>query len=161
MDRSKFTHLDGDGKVHMVDISSKAVTRRIAQASCLVVVGRDRRGRETSSGGFNVVQSAKLAGIQAAKRTAELIPLCHPLSLSNVRVDIDEHPRGFAVNSEVVTDGRTGVEMEALTACSYAALALVNAFVEDDPEAHVEDLVLLRKSGGKSGDWGRAVHNTE
>ena len=158
MTEPNFSHLDGEGTINMVDISSKDVTRRVAQASCLVVARHNGSARELRPDGFNLIQSARLAGIQAAKRTAELIPLCHPLALSHVRLDIDEHSRGFAVRSEVVTVGRTGVEMEALTACSFAALGLVSSLVDSDPEAHVENIVLLRKSGGKSGDWGQALN---
>lgn len=161
MTEQEFSHLDGDGRVRMVDVSSKEMTRRVAQASCLVVARGDPRVGEPRVEGLNLLQSAQLAGIQAAKRTAELIPLCHPLSLSHVGLDVSEHPRGFKIRSEVVTVGRTGVEMEALTACSFAALNLVNSLVRNDPEAHVEDLVVLQKSGGKSGDWGRAVTDTE
>jgi len=157
MAEPNFSHLDGDGRIQMVDISSKEMTRRVAQASCLVVTRIDGRSLEPRSDGFNVIQAARLTGIQTAKRTAELIPLCHPLPLTSIRLDVAEHPRGFLVRSEVATDNRTGVEMEALTACSYAALSLVNSLIANEPEAHVEDVILLRKSGGKSGDWGREV----
>lgn len=151
----EFTHLDGDGRVRMVDVSSKEPTRRVAQASCLVVcalAGRDQA--------LDVIVSARLAGIHAAKRTAELIPLCHPLALTSVHLDVIAHPRGFSVSSEVATLGRTGVEMEALSACSFCALTLVNSLVASDPGARVEELVLLHKSGGTSGDWGRDVLDT-
>ncbi len=136
----------------MVDISDKKVTRRVARASCLVVV--PATATPTPSPASSDVLVARLAGIQAAKRTAELIPLCHPLSLASVQLDVTEHPRGLLVTSEVVTDGRTGVEMEALTACSFAALTLLNALVASHPGTGFEDLTLLRKSGGQSGDWG-------
>lgn len=158
----------------MVDISDKEPTRRVAQASCVVATGPASRDHdhdfdhdfdvdvdheEGHPPGLTpgVVLAARLAGIQAAKRTADVIPLCHPLALSSVRLDVERHPRGYVVTSEVVTTGRTGVEMEALTACHFAALALVDALVRRDPEVRVEDLTLLRKSGGKSGDWGRDV----
>ena len=140
----------------MVDVSAKETTRRVAYASCLIVA-RDAAPLERLIEGFHPVTSARLAGIQAAKRTAELIPLCHPLALSDVRIDVDEHPGGLKVRAKVVTMGRTGVEMEALTACSFAALSLLNCLVRTDPGAHLEDLVVVQKSGGKSGDWGRAV----
>ena len=157
MPEPQFSHLDGDGRIQMVDVSSKEVTRRVATARCLVVTRCDITALEPRSDGFNVVQSARLTGIQAAKRTADVVPLCHPLSISNVRLDIEAHPRGLEVTSEVVTNGRTGVEMEALTACSFAALGLVNALLANDPEARVEDLCVLTKSGGRSGEWGRSV----
>lgn len=161
MAEQEFTHLDGDGRLRMVDISSKEPTHRVAQARCLVSVGSDpttwRGPASPDAGGLDVVLSARLAGIQAAKRTAHLIPLCHPLALTNVRIDVDVDPRGYTVTAVVVTEGRTGVEMEALTACSYAALTLVDSLVVEFPDVRVEDLALLRKSGGKSGDWGRDV----
>lgn len=152
-----FTHLDGDGKLRMVDVTPKDPTLRTAEASCLVVSHVDVVSLEPSPNGFDPVYAARLAGIQAAKRTANLIPLCHPINLNDVQVDVVAHPRGVEVRSMVVTVNRTGVEMEALTACAFAALCLVNSLVAQDPEARFEDLVLLRKSGGKSGDWGRLV----
>ncbi len=157
MTEKTFTHLDAEGGLHMVDISSKASTRRVARAACVVVVSGAPAGTVTRTLENHVVQSARLAGIQAAKRTAELIPLCHPLSLSQVLLDIAEHPRGYEVRSEVTTQGQTGVEMEALTACGFAALTLVNSLIEEASGVHVEDLVLVHKSGGKSGEWGRDV----
>jgi len=141
----------------MVDVSDKESTRRVAQASCLVRTSADSRPERTPSVTSDVILSARLTGIHAAKRTADIIPLCHPLALSSVRLDIEAHHRGFAVTSEVVTDARTGVEMEALTACAFAALALAASLVAGDPDVRIEDLTLLRKSGGKSGDWGRDV----
>ena len=163
-----FTHLDGDGRLHMVDVSAKDPTRRVAHASCLIATSAasrhrsdhdDERGNDPAIGGLTPgdILAARLTGIHAAKRTSDIIPLCHPLALSSVRVDVESHPRGVAVSCEVVTTGRTGVEMEALTACAFAALALVAALATDDPGVRVEDLTLLRKSGGKSGDWGRDV----
>jgi cyclic pyranopterin phosphate synthase len=107
--------------------------------------------------GLDVVHAARLAGIQAAKQTANLIPLCHPLNLSEIRVDILPNAVGVEVQTTVVTVHRTGVEMEALTACAFAALSVMNSLVEEDPHSRMEDLVLLRKSGGKSGEWGRSV----
>ena len=160
MNEQGFSHVDQDGRVSMVDVSAKETTRRLAQATCLVVTRSEKSLSGIHAGGLNLVASARLAGIQAAKRTAELIPLCHPLSLSHVRLDITDHPRGFEILSEVVTVGRTGVEMEALTACGFAALSLVNALLGSEPSAHLEDLVVVRKSGGKSGDWRRAVVDT-
>ena len=153
----EFSHLDGDGRLQMVDISSKEPTRRVAHASCLVITRANAHSLVSRGQGLDIILSARLAGIQAAKRTADLIPLCHPLALTNVRLDVDVHPRGYSVSSVVVTEGRTGVEMEALTACSFAALTLVTYLVASDPAVRIVDLTLLRKSGGKSGDWGREV----
>ena len=155
MTEQEFSHLDSAGRLRMVDVSAKETTRRVARASCLVVVPSLQAATAPRDSGELLV--ARLAGIQAAKRTAELIPLCHPLSLSSVRLDVTEHPRGLLVSAEVVTNGRTGVEMEALTACSFAALTLLNAQVTSNPGALLEDITLLEKSGGKSGDWGRDV----
>ena len=144
----------------MVDVSAKESTHRVARASCLVrtsAAPRQARGPALTP---DVILSARLAGIHAAKRTADVIPLCHPLALSSVRLEVEANLRGFAVTCEVVTDARTGVEMEALTACSFAALVLVDSLVASDPDVRVEDLTLLRKSGGKSGVWGRDVPGT-
>jgi cyclic pyranopterin phosphate synthase len=157
MTEQEFSHLDGDGRVRMVDVAAKDPTRRVARATCLVVLGRGAGAPRPLGGGRDVALSARLAGIQAAKRTSDLIPLCHPLALTSVHVEVEAHPRGYAITSEVACTGRTGVEMEALTACSFAALTLVDALVTSDPEVRVEDLVLLHKSGGRSGDWGRDV----
>ncbi len=157
MAEHEFTHLDGDGRLRMVDVSSKEPTRRVAEASCLVVSRVEHHAFEADGGGPDLVLSARLAGIHAAKVTADLIPLCHPLSLSNVELHVATHQRGFEVSSQVIATGPTGVEMEALTACCYAALRLVTTLVATDPEAHLADLVLRHKSGGRSGDWGRDV----
>ncbi len=138
----------------MVDISAKEPTQRVAHASCLVVVRADAPSRDPGS---DVILSARLSGIQAAKRTAALIPLCHPLALTSVAIEVVAHPRGYEVSSLVATRARTGVEMEALSACSFAALTLVASLVALDPYVRVEDLALRRKSGGKSGEWGRDV----
>jgi cyclic pyranopterin phosphate synthase len=161
MTGQEFSHLDGDGKLQMVDISAKELTQRVAHASCLVVARAGAHARATRELGGDVILSARLAGIQAAKRTADLIPLCHPLALTKVGLDIVAHPRGYAVSSVVATRGRTGVEMEALTACSFAALTLVASLVGVEPRVRVEDVALLKKSGGKSGDWGRDVVDAE
>ncbi len=141
----------------MVDISAKEPTRRVAHASCLVVAHADSPSGVARDLGSDVILSARLAGIQAAKRTADLIPLCHPLALTSVDIEVVAHPRGYAVSSVVATRARTGVEMEALSACSIAALTLVALLVAVDPGVRVEDLALRRKSGGKSGEWGRDV----
>jgi len=152
-----FTHVDRDGKLRMVDVSDKEPTLRTAEASCVVNSSVDVFALESSQGGFDPIYAARLAGIQAAKKTSHLIPLCHPINLNDVQVDVVRGPRGVEVIARVVTINRTGVEMEALTACSFAALSLINALAVRDPDAGFADLVLLRKSGGKSADWGRLV----
>ena len=139
----------------MVDVSAKEMTLRRAEASCLVVSCVDALSLGAVENGFDPVFAARLAGIQAAKRTSTLIPLCHSIPLTDVQVDVERDTRGLVVHARVVTINRTGVEMEALTACSFTALSLVNALAPLDPRAHLEEVLLLRKSGGKSADWGR------
>ena len=156
-----FTHLDGDGRLRMVDVTDKDVTRRSAQASCVVRSHVDVFALAPTAGGLDPVFAARLAGIQAAKATSALIPLCHPINLNDVQVEVTSEDGRVVVRSSVVTVNRTGVEMEALTACSFAALSLVNALTALDEGAMFEDLVLERKTGGKSGDWGRAVSADE
>ncbi len=150
-----FTHVDAEGNLRMVDVSDKEPTLRTAEASCLVRTGVDVVALATDPEGLGAVLAARLAGIQAAKRTSNLIPLCHPINLNVVEVDVAPHPRGAEVRARVVTVQRTGVEMEALTACSFAALTLIDALSGLDAAASLEDLVVVHKSGGKSADWGR------
>jgi cyclic pyranopterin phosphate synthase len=104
---------------------------------------------------------ARLAGIQAAKQTANLIPLCHPLDLNEIQVEVIPNEQYIAISATVAAVHRTGVEMEALTACAFAALSIVSSVVGVDPNAWIDDIVLLRKSGGKSGDWGRLVETSK
>lgn len=160
MAEQPFTHLDGEGKLRMVDVTSKEATLRTAEATCVVRTKVDVVTLGPGRSGFEPIFTARLAGIQAAKRTSSLIPLCHPINLNDVQVDADVHPRGVEFSSKVVTINRTGVEMEALTACAFAALSLVNSLLALDPTSCFEDLVLLRKSGGRSSDWGRLVQPT-
>lgn len=156
MDPSPFSHLDRQGRAAMVDVSGKAVTRRVAAASCRVllspatVVGLARLPKG------DAYAVARLAGIQAAKRTDELIPLAHSLPLDRVEVEIVPVDGGVEVRSEVVVTARTGAEMEALVACSTAALALYDMVKAVERGAVVTDLRLEHKSGGRSGDWQRA-----
>ncbi len=152
---TKLSHLDKDGKAKMVDVSSKADTERkaVAQASIflsaetfdLVVSGDAPKG--------DVLAAARLAGIMAAKKTSELIPLCHPLALSHAGIDFtplpDDHAIGIVATAK--TTGPTGVEMEALTAASVAALTIYDMVKAVDRSAHIESLRLVSKSGGKSG----------
>ncbi len=152
-----FTHVDGDGRVRMVDVSTKDPTTRTALASCVVRTDRDVFSLDVGTDDLGVVAAARLAGIQAAKRTSHLIPLCHPLNLSVVEVDVGPDPLGAAVRARVVTVNRTGVEMEALVACAFAALSLTAALRAAGADARFDDLAVLAKSGGKSGDWGRDI----
>jgi molybdenum cofactor biosynthesis protein MoaC len=152
-----FTHLDAEGRARMVDISDKQETDRVAVAGARVVMRPETleriRAGDVAKG--DVLAVARLAGIMAAKRTAELIPLCHPLALTSVGVDLECVPERSAVEITATCRlrGRTGVEMEALTAASVAALTVYDMCKAVDRGMIVADLRLLRKSGGKSGDW--------
>ena len=154
---SDLSHLDESGRARMVDVSDKAVTARTARAEGrLICAGTTldlvREGR-TPKGA--VISTAELAGIMAAKRTAELIPLCHPLALSKVGVTIEENPAlpGFDIAAEVKTSGQTGVEMEALTAVSVAALTLYDMLKAVDKTMRIEAVAVRSKTGGKSDGW--------
>ena len=140
----------------MVDVTGKSVTRRVAEARCSVRSVGDVPGvLARPPGGTDLVETARIAGIMAAKRTPTLVPLCHPLLLDGFEVDVTVLDDGFAVRAITSVADRTGVEMEALTACAAAALVLVQALLEVDPCASVEDLTLWHKSGGRSGVWDR------
>jgi cyclic pyranopterin phosphate synthase len=139
----------------MVDISSKRRTLRKAWAQCLVVTDIKLANVERRHDSLEVEHAARVAGVLAAKRTAEIIPLCHTLHLSDVNVELVERDGGVEVSSSVIANESTGVEMEALTACAFAALSILDALRAQDPNARIDDLVLLKKEGGKSGSWGR------
>lgn len=152
---SKLTHLDETGAAHMVDVSEKAVTAREAVAT----------GRITMSAGAatairnglvkkgDVLAVARVAGIMAAKKTSELIPLCHPLPLSSVNIDLTPDETGVTATATARTTGQTGVEMEALTAVSIALLTVYDMVKALDRGMEISAVKLLAKSGGKSGDW--------
>ncbi|HLG71619.1 MAG TPA: cyclic pyranopterin monophosphate synthase MoaC [Chloroflexota bacterium] len=151
------SHLDDRGRARMVDVTEKADTARIAVAR-----GRIRMRRETLAlilaGGLekgNVLTTAQIAGVMAAKRTHELIPMCHPLLLSGIQVELepDEAASAVVITATVKTTGKTGVEMEALTAVSVAALTVYDMCKAVDRAMRISDVRLLRKSGGKSGDF--------
>jgi cyclic pyranopterin phosphate synthase len=152
---SGLTHLNAAGEAHMVDVGDKAVTQRVAVAG-----GRIRMGREaleaiaqgTAKKG-DVLATARIAGIMAAKKTSELIPLCHPIAISAVAVELVLEGDGVAVTATVSTAGQTGVEMEALTAASVALLTVYDMAKALDRGMVVEGVRLLAKRGGKSGDW--------
>jgi cyclic pyranopterin phosphate synthase len=156
---SKLTHLDESGRARMVDVSGKAATARTATAAgtltCKAETLAQVRAGTAPKG--SVIQTAELAGIMAAKRTAELIPLCHPLPLTKaaVTIEIDETLPGFRVASEVRTNAATGVEMEALTAVSVACLTLFDMLKAIDRTMAIGGIEVTSKSGGKSGDWQR------
>ena len=149
------THFDAEGRAHMVDVSGKDMTHRIAIARGSVVMEPETLRRISSGeiGKGDVLGVARLAGIMAAKRTHDLIPLCHPLPLAAVTVDLRPDPGRNAVDieAEVKTTGRTGVEMEALTAVSVAALTVYDMCKAIDRGMRIAEIRLVHKSGGKSG----------
>jgi cyclic pyranopterin phosphate synthase len=152
---SALTHLRQDGTAQMVDVSAKAETTRQATATATVRTTREVLGL-LGSGGLpkgDALAVARVAGIMAAKKTPELIPLCHPLPLSKVTVDFDLGPDSVSILATVKTRGVTGVEMEALTAASVAALSVYDMIKAVDKHAVLTDIKVLAKSGGKSGDW--------
>lgn len=154
---TKLTHLDDQGRVSMVDVSSKAASSRraIAQGFVLMSEATFARVQSEDNPKGNVETTAELAGIMAAKKTSDLIPLCHPLPLSKVklRVTPDSELPGLRVTAEVRTLGVTGVEMEALTAVSVACLTIYDMLKAADKAIRITDISLLEKQGGKSGNW--------
>ncbi|HET9640262.1 MAG TPA: cyclic pyranopterin monophosphate synthase MoaC [Allosphingosinicella sp.] len=153
------THFDEDGRPRMVDVSAKPETDRFAAARGYVRMDEETlaRVRSGSSAKGDVARIAELAGTMAAKRTGDLIPLCHPLPLTAVAVTVepDESLPGLAVTAEVRTTGRTGVEMEALTAVSVACLTIYDMLKSQARGMTIERIELIRKTGGASGDWRR------
>ena len=151
------THFDEGGRAHMVDVTDKQVTDRLAVARGAVrmQVGTLALVREGRAGKGDVLGTARLAGIMAAKRTADLIPLCHPLPLSKVTIELepDEALPGVRITATVRTTGRTGVEMEALTAVSVAALTIYDMLKAAEKGMEIEGIRLALKEGGKSGRW--------
>ncbi|WP_409432702.1 cyclic pyranopterin monophosphate synthase MoaC [Litorimonas sp. RW-G-Af-16] len=154
---SDLTHFDKDGRATMVDVGSKQVTQRRALASGQVIMARDTLQHLGANKKGDVVTIAELAGIMSAKKTADLIPLCHPLPLSKVHVSISVDPDlpGLKVKAETKTAGQTGVEMEALTAVSVACLTIYDMLKAVDKHMVIGEIKLLEKQGGKSGDWTR------
>ncbi len=156
---SELTHLDEHGRARMVDVGAKPSTDRRAVAEATIRVSPETatalQAGDTPKG--DVLGVARIAGIQAAKRTAELIPLCHPLALSFVGVEgeIDSEQGTVTLTAETRTTGPTGVEMEALTAVSVAALTLYDMLKAVDPAATIDGIAVLRKDGGKPGHWAR------
>lgn len=152
------THLDDDGAARMVDVSAKAVTAREAVASGRIDMSAD--AASAIAAGLvkkgDVLAVARVAGIMAAKRTADLIPLCHPIALSAVTVDFDLDASGVTVTATARTAGQTGVEMEALTAASVALLTIYDMAKALDKAMVIAGVCLIAKTGGKSGDWHRA-----
>jgi cyclic pyranopterin monophosphate synthase len=156
---TELTHLDERGRACMVDVSGKAATARTATARGHLTCGRETLDvvRVGTAPKGAVIQVAELAGVMAAKRTAELIPLCHPLPLTKaeVRIELQDALPGFRVTSEVRTNGVTGVEMEALTAVSVACLTLFDMLKAIDRKMVIGGVEVVSKTGGKSDEWRR------
>lgn len=154
----KPTHLDEHGAAHMVDVGAKPATPRRAVATGRITMATEAleaiRSGNVPKG--DVLSTARIAGIMAAKRTSDFIPLCHPLALSKVGVDFTWEETGIAVTATAATTGPTGVEMEALTAASVALLTLYDMAKALDRAMVIGDIRLLEKSGGRSGDWSAA-----
>ncbi len=152
---TKLTHLDDSGAAHMVDVSSKANTVRQAVAEGHILMSPEALSavREGSAKKGDVLATARIAGIMAAKRTSDLIPLCHPLSLSKVSVDFAFEDGGIRATATVRLTGQTGVEMEAMAATSVALLTIYDMAKALDKAMVIGGVRLLSKSGGKSGDW--------
>ena len=154
---SGLTHLDADGAAHMVDVGDKAVTSRRAVATGHIAVAADALAaiRDGAAKKGDVLAVARVAGIMAAKRTSDLIPLCHPLPLTKASVDFTFEEHAIRVTATAATDGKTGVEMEALTAASTALLTIYDMAKAIDKAMVIDGVCLLEKRGGKSGDWRR------
>jgi cyclic pyranopterin phosphate synthase len=154
-DESLLTHVDHTGAARMVDVSAKAITTRRAVAAGRLVTTAEvvalLRGDGVPKG--DALAVARLAGIMGAKRTPDLVPLCHPIGLHSVTVDLQVTDTGVDITATTVTADRTGVEMEALTAVAVAGLALIDMVKAVDPAAAIEAVRVLRKEGGKTGDW--------
>jgi len=154
---TEFTHLDDQGRVRMVDVAAKDVTHRVAVARGRIDMTADTLdrifGQNVKKG--NVLEAARIAGVMAAKKTADLIPMCHPLNLTHVRVDFSPDPEhgGIEIEAEASLAGRTGVEMEALTAVSAAALTIYDMCKSYDKGMTISDIHLKLKTGGKSGTF--------
>jgi cyclic pyranopterin phosphate synthase len=152
---SGLTHLDESGAAHMVDVGGKAVTAREAVARGRITMSAEAAAaiRAGSVKKGDVLATARIAGIMAAKKTSELIPLCHPLPLTRVAIDLDVDEAGVTATATAATEGKTGVEMEALTAVSVTLLTLYDMAKALDKGMVLSDIRLLTKTGGKSGDW--------
>lgn len=152
---SKLSHLDDSGHAHMVDVSAKDVTSRSATARARVVMQQETLTLITSGTAKkgDVLATARIAGIQAAKKTSDLIPLCHPLMITKVAIEFEIGDTLIDVEATVRVEGKTGVEMEALTACSVACLTLYDMVKAVDRGIRITDLRLVEKTGGKSGHF--------
>jgi cyclic pyranopterin monophosphate synthase len=152
----KLSHYDAAGRARMVNVSGKTPTRREAEASAFVQMKPAVLQALPNNPKGDPLEVARVAGIMAAKRTAELIPMCHPLPLAHVAVDISLCENGVAITTQVATTAETGVEMEALVAASISALTIYDMLKGMDKAIEIREIVLQRKTGGKSGDYRRA-----
>jgi cyclic pyranopterin monophosphate synthase len=156
-DRTELSHFDASGQAAMVDVSAKQASRRTATASAFVELSAEVLAALPANPKGNPLEVARFAGIQAAKRTAELIPMCHPLALTHVDVQAQVVPGGVRITSSAATVGSTGVEMEALTAAAVAALTVYDMTKALDKAIVIREVRLESKSGGKSGDFARVA----
>jgi cyclic pyranopterin monophosphate synthase len=158
VERPRLTHIDEAGAARMVDVGDKPETRREATAECFVRMAPDtvRAVREATLAKGDALGVARVAGIMAAKRTPELIPLCHPLPITRVEVDLEVLDDGVRVLATARVTGQTGVEMEALTAAAVAGLTLIDMVKAVEKGVSLEHVRLLAKSGGRSGEWRRS-----
>ncbi len=152
---SKLTHFDDAGSASMVDVGAKPATRRSATASAFVRIAPDVLEKLPRNPKGNPLEIARIAGIQAAKKTAELIPLCHPLPLTHADVTAEVHADGVAITATATTVAPTGVEMEAMSAAAVAALTVYDMCKALDKGIEIRDILLLEKTGGKSGTYRR------
>jgi cyclic pyranopterin phosphate synthase len=152
----KLSHYDGAGRARMVDVSGKSATKREAEASAFVAMKPAVLAALPKNPKGDPLEVARIAGIMAAKRTAELIPMCHPLPLALVDVDLRLCENGVAITSKVTTTAETGVEMEAMVAASVSALTVYDMCKGADKGIEIREIVLQRKSGGKSGEYRRS-----
>lgn len=153
--RAKLSHVDSRGRVRMVDVINKPVTDRVAVARGRIKIGEEalRAVRDGRIAKGDPLQTARVAGIMAAKRTSELVPLCHPLTLANIDVRLRALPDGYAIEASAKTADRTGVEMEALTAVSVAALTIYDMVKALDKRMVIGEIRLVEKRGGRSGTF--------
>lgn len=151
------THLNTAGEANMVDVTGREITVRIADTSAKVNLSSHIVSllRDGSTPKGDVLSTARIAGIMAAKKTSELIPLAHPIAINSITIDLSITDTGVAINARVITSDRTGVEMEALTAVSVAALTIIDMVKALDPTASISEIQIDSKSGGKNGDWKR------
>jgi cyclic pyranopterin phosphate synthase len=157
---SNLSHYDASARAHMVDVSDKTATKREAEATAMVEMSAEVLAALPSNPKGNPLEVARFAGIQAAKRTAELIPMCHPLPLTFVDVITEIRSTGVFIRATAATTGPTGVEMEAMVAASIAALTIYDMCKAMDKGIVIREVVLQRKSGGKSGEYRRTPQNT-